>query len=42
MVPEKKGDRRSSTIDLSKMKELGWSAKTSLKEYIKSIKKENS
>ena len=41
MIPEKKGDRRSSTIDLSKMKELGWSAKKDIKEHIASIKKEN-
>ena len=37
MLPEKKGDRRSSTIDLSKMNELGWSAKHSVEDYIKSV-----
>lgn len=37
MLPEKKGDRRSSTIDLSKMNKLGWSAKYSVEDYIKSI-----
>ncbi|MBU2472668.1 NAD-dependent epimerase/dehydratase family protein [Patescibacteria group bacterium] len=41
MLPEKKGDRRSSTINLSKMKELGWSAKRNIKEYIELVKKEN-
>ena len=41
MLPEKKGDRRTCTIDLSKMKELGWSAKKDIKEYIKSIKEES-
>jgi len=37
MLPEKKGDRMSSTIDLSKMNELGWSAKHSIEDHIKSI-----
>ncbi|PIR93566.1 ADP-L-glycero-D-manno-heptose-6-epimerase [Candidatus Falkowbacteria bacterium CG10_big_fil_rev_8_21_14_0_10_43_10] len=37
MLPEKKGDRMSSTIDLSKMNELGWSAKHSVEDYIKSV-----
>ncbi len=41
MLPEKKGDRRSSAIDLSKMKELGWSAKKDVKEYIESVKKKD-
>ena len=38
MLPKKKGDRLSSTIDLSKMKELGWSAKHNIEDYIKSLK----
>ena len=38
MLPKKKGDRLSSTIDLSKMRELGWSAKYNIKDYIKSLK----
>jgi len=38
MLPPKKGDRLSSTIDLSKMKELGWAAKHSVEDYIKSLK----
>jgi len=38
MLPKKKGDRLSSTIDLSKMKELGWSAKHNIENYIKSLK----
>ena len=42
MIPEKKGDRRSSTIDLSKMKELGWSAKRDIKDYIELVKEKNS
>jgi len=39
MLPKKKGDRRSSSINLLKMKELGWSAKKDIKDYIESIKK---
>ncbi len=38
MLPKKKGDRLSSTIDLSKMKELGWSAKHNIEDYIKLLK----
>ena len=38
MLPKKKGDRLASTIDLSKMKELGWAAKYSIENYIKSLK----
>jgi UDP-glucose 4-epimerase len=38
MLPQKKGDRLSSTIDLSKMKELGWEAKHSVEDYIKLLK----
>jgi len=34
MLPEKRGDRISSTIDLSKMNDLGWSAKHKLEDYI--------
>ena len=39
MTSEKKGDRISSSIDLSKMKELGWSAKKDIKDYIELFKK---
>jgi len=42
MIPEKKGDRNLSTIDLSKMKELKWSAKKDIKDYIESVKEKNS
>jgi len=38
MLPQKRGDRLSSTIDLSKMKELGWEAKHSVEDYIKLLK----
>jgi len=34
MLPEKKGDRNFSKIDLTKMKELGWSAQIDIKDYI--------
>lgn len=37
MLPEKKGDRMFSTIDLSKMNELGWFAKHSVEDYIRSV-----
>ena len=40
MLPQKKGDRMSSTIDLSKMRQLGWETKRNLKDHIKSIKNE--
>ena len=40
MIPKKRGDRIYSTIDLFKMKELGWIAKHNIKDYIKSIKNE--
>jgi len=42
MIPEKKGDRNLSTINLSKMKELKWSAKKDIKDYIESVKEKNS
>ncbi|MBU1179250.1 NAD-dependent epimerase/dehydratase family protein [Patescibacteria group bacterium] len=42
MLPEKRGDRRASTIDLVKMKELGWSAKIDIVDYIKEFKENNS
>ncbi|MBU4536716.1 NAD-dependent epimerase/dehydratase family protein [Patescibacteria group bacterium] len=38
MNPAKAGDRNSSKINLFKMKELGWSAKINIKDYIKSLK----
>ena len=38
MLPSKKGDRNFSKIDLSKMRELGWSAKYHIKDYIEKIK----
>ncbi|MDD5032413.1 MAG: NAD-dependent epimerase/dehydratase family protein [Patescibacteria group bacterium] len=38
MLPSRKGDRLASTIDLSKIKELGWAAKHSVEDYIKSLK----
>lgn len=38
MLPQKRGDRLSSTIDLSKMKELGWTAERNVEDYIKSLK----
>ena len=41
ITPEKKGDREYSKIDLTKMKELGWSAKIDIKDYIESIKNKN-
>jgi len=41
MLPGKKGDRDFSEMDLTKMKELGWSAKKNVKDYIKSIKDRN-
>jgi len=40
MIPKKRGDRIYSTIDLFKMKELGWIVKYNIKDYIKSIKNE--
>ncbi len=39
MLPEKRGDRKYSKINLVKMKELEWSAKRDLEEYIKAIRK---
>ncbi len=41
MLPEKPGDRRMSTIDLTKIKELGWEEKHNLEDYIKSVKNAN-
>lgn len=38
MLPEKKGDREYSKIDLTKMKELGWEAKRDVKDYIEELK----
>ena len=38
MLPEKKGDRKYSKINLKKMQGLDWSAKEDLKDYISSIK----
>ncbi|MDD2935476.1 MAG: NAD-dependent epimerase/dehydratase family protein [Candidatus Pacebacteria bacterium] len=38
MLPAKKGDRNHSKIDLTKMKEFSWSAKSSIKDYIEKIK----
>ncbi|AKM83801.1 TPA: ADP-L-glycero-D-manno-heptose-6-epimerase [Candidatus Campbellbacteria bacterium] len=38
MLPAKKGDRNFSKIDLTKMRELGWSAESSIKNYIEKIK----
>ncbi|GMQ95524.1 MAG: SDR family oxidoreductase [Patescibacteria group bacterium] len=41
MLPAKKGDRNFSKIDISKMKELGWSAKHDIENHIRSIKDEH-
>ncbi len=41
MLPEKKGDRRMTTIDLTKIKELGWQEKNNIIDYIKDIKNES-
>ena len=41
-LPERKGNRISGPIDVSKTESLGWEVKNSLKNYIKSITKENS
>jgi len=39
MLPERKGDRAVSTLDLSRTAgELGWKAEKKLAEYIESIK----
>lgn len=38
MLPERRGDRKFSKINLSKMKELGWVAQKDIKDYIDSIK----
>jgi UDP-glucose 4-epimerase len=38
MLPEKKGDRKTTTIDLTKMRELGWSTESNIKQYIEIIK----
>ena len=40
MLSEKKGDRKHSKIDLTKMKELGWTAKKNISDYINFIKNE--
>ena len=37
-IPAKKGDRSRSKIDLTKMHELGWSAKKDIKDFIEEIK----
>lgn len=39
MLPEKKGDRRASTIDISKMSELGWAPQTNVLKYIDTLKR---
>lgn len=41
LLPEKQGDRRTSTIDLTKTKELGWQEKNNIIDYIKNIKNES-
>lgn len=41
MTPQKRGDRKFSKINLSKMQELKWSAEKSIKNHIKSIKNTN-
>lgn len=38
MLSAKKGDRKYSKINLTKMKELGWEAKHDVKDYIKKLK----
>ncbi len=38
MLTKRRGDRISSTIDLSKIRELGWTAKYNVEDYIKLIK----
>ncbi len=38
MLPEKKGDRKYSKIDLTKMKELGWEAERDVKDHIEKSK----
>ena len=40
MLPKKKGDRKYSKINTTKMSELGWSAKINIEEYINSLKNE--
>ena len=40
MLGERRGDRKFSKINLTKMKELGWSAEISIKDYINSITNE--
>ncbi|MBN1168526.1 NAD-dependent epimerase/dehydratase family protein [Candidatus Woesebacteria bacterium] len=35
MLPERKGNRKGSTIDISKARELGWESKTKIEDYIK-------
>ncbi|MFH0846020.1 MAG: NAD-dependent epimerase/dehydratase family protein [Patescibacteria group bacterium] len=37
MLPEKRGDRNFSKMDLTKMKELGWVAEKDIKDYIQNI-----
>jgi UDP-glucose 4-epimerase len=37
MAPEKAGNRMQSTVDVTKSKQLGWSATRSIEDYIRSI-----
>ncbi len=40
MMPERRGNRATSSVDNARTKELGWSSKHSLPGYIESIKKD--
>lgn len=40
MLPQTKSTRSTNSVDASKVKELGWSSKKALKDYIKKIKKD--
>ena len=38
-LPERRGNREDAELDLTKMRQLGWHAKTNLQDYIHNIKK---
>jgi UDP-glucose 4-epimerase len=39
MLPERRGNRMKSTLDISRARELGWKAERQLKDYIEEIKR---
>ena len=40
MMPERKGNRMTSSVDNKQLKDLGWQARHTLKEYITSVKRD--